>query len=144
MIEVALQLTAGRMLQPATQEDAEKLKAYEPNQVLRAKLIGHKRPRSVQQHRWIFAIFKLTSENSGDPDWDTIDKTKRNVKMMMQFFSEKFVVGGQVYFELRSFSFSEMDQAEADRVYNQAKEICASKLGVKPEVLEAQAKELPF
>lgn len=145
MIEIALQLDQNRKtLYPATQEDAEKLRSYVPNQVFRAKLTGHKRPRSVEQNRWAHAMFQLVAENCYDPQWDSIEKVKRKVKLMMQFFSERFVVGDKVYFELRSFAFSEMDQSEADYWYNQAKEICAKKLGVEPEALEAQAKELPF
>jgi len=144
MIEVALQLTPGRMLQPATPDDLEKLRAYEPNQVLRAKLTGHKRPRSVQQIRWLYAMFTLVADNSNDPEWDTVDKVKRRVKMMMGFFAERFVVEGKVYFELRSFAFSELEQNEATEWFNQARDICAQKLGVDPAVLEAQARELPF
>lgn len=145
MIEIFLSIGKDRrFLFPATQEDAEKLKAYAPNQVVRAKITGHKRPRSVQQNRWAHAMFRLVADNSGDPQWDTIDKVKRKVKLMMEFFSERFVVDGKIYFELRSFAFDQMEQSEADIRYNQAKEICAQKLGVDPETLEAQAKELPF
>lgn len=145
MIEVALQLTQDRRtLIPCTPEDMEKLKAYIPNQVLRAKITGNKRPRSVEQHRWIFGIFQIVASNSGDDGWNTVDKVKRNVKMMMQFFSERFVVGDQVYFELKSFAFDQMPQEEANQVYEKAKEICAWKLGVDPNILEANAKNLPF
>lgn len=145
MIEIALQLSENRKaLYPATPEDAEKLKAYLPNQVMRAKLTGHKRPRSVEQNRWMHAIFRLVADNSGDPQWATLDEVKRKVKLMMGFFSDRFVVHGKVYFELRSFAFDQMEQEEANRYYNEARDICAKKLGIDPEILEAQAKELPF
>ena len=145
MIEIPLQINPGyRSLSVTSQEDLEKLKAYSPNQVLRAKLTGHKRPRSVRQNNWIHAMFKIVSENVEDPNWATPEKVKTMVKMMMGFYEQKFIVKGQVYFQLRSFAFDSMDQAEADKVYNQAKEICAMKLRVDPEILAAQAKELPF
>jgi hypothetical protein len=145
MIEIAVQLhKSRRLLFPVTQEDEEKLRTYEPNQILRAKLTGHQKPRSVQQNRWAHAMFRLVADNSGDPQWSTIEQVKRKVKLMMEFFSERFVVDGKVYFELRSFAFSEMEQDEANKWYNQARDICAQKLGVDPEILEAQAKEVPF
>jgi hypothetical protein len=145
MIEIAAQLSADRKtLYPATPEDADKLKVYVPNQVLRAKITGHKKPRSVQQNRWLFAMFRLVADNSGDPGWSTVEQVKRKVKMMMEFFQERFVVGDKVYFELRSFAFSELEQDEANRWYNEAKQICAQKLGIDPELLEAQAKDVPF
>lgn len=145
MIEVALQLSLDRRsLYPATPEDADKLKSYFGNQIVRAKITGHKKPRSIEQNRWIHALFRLVADNANDPEWDTLEKVKRKVKMMMQFFDARFVVGDKVYFELRSFAFDAMDQDEATRIYNEAKEICAQKLGIAPEMLEAQAKELPF
>ena len=51
------------------------------------------------------------------------------------------VHNNKVYFELRSFAFDRMEQREADIIYNQAKRVCAKKLGVPEEELEANAKE---
>ncbi len=145
MIEIAVQLSENRKtLHPATQEDEEKLRTYEPNQVLRAKLTGHQKPRSVQQLRWLYAMLTLVAQNSSDSEWDTVEKVKRKVKMMMKFFAERFVVNGCVYFELRSFSFGELEQDEATQWFNKARDICAEKLGIDPELLESQARDLPF
>ncbi len=146
MIEIPLQINPGhKSLSVLSQEDREALKAYHPMQILRAKLTGHKRPRSVQQNRWIHAIFRIVAENTEEEDWNTPEKVKRNVKMAMKFFKDDVVVhGNRVFFELRSFAFDRMEQNEADIKYNEAKMICAKKLGVDPETLEAQAQEEPF
>jgi len=142
MIECALQLKDDNVLYPFAEEDRDKLKAYYPNQVLRAKLVGIKRVRSVQQNKWIHAIFRIVANNIEDPDWNTPEKVKRNVKMAMKFFKDDVIVhGNKVFFELRSFAFDEMDQGEADIKYNEAKMICAKKLKVDPEELEAKARE---
>ena len=145
MIEIPLQLNMGhKTLSVTCQEDMEKLKAYSPNQILRAKLTGHRKPRSVQQNRWLHNMFRIVADNTEDHQWNDPKKVKRKIKMMLHFFDERFVVGDKIYFELRSFAFSELEQDEANEVFNQAKEVCAQKLGVEPEILEAQAKELPF
>ena len=145
MIEIDLKLLPGSgTLSVLSQEGIDKLKVFQPNQILRAKIVGHKKPRSVRQNNWLHAMFKMVADNSNDPEWSTVDKVKRRVKMMMGFFAERFVVEGKVYFELRSFAFSELEQDEATEWFNQARDICATKLGVDPAVLEAQAKELPF
>jgi len=89
-------------------------------------------------------VFQLTADNSDDPGWNTLEKVKRNVKMIMKFFDERFIVGDKVYFELRSFAFDQMEHNEANRIFDEAKMICAQKLGVDPEILETQAKALPF
>lgn len=146
MIDIAVQVSSNRKsLSVMSQEDVEALKAYKPNQILKAKLTGCKRPRSIQQNGWIHTIFGIVAENSKDPDWDTPAKVKRNVKMAMKFFKDDVIVqGNKVYFELDSFAFDKMDQNIADIKYNEAKVICAKKLKVDPETLEARAKEESF
>jgi len=145
MITVNLQLGKDRRtLHPATPEDLEKLREYAPNQILKAKLTGHRKPRSVIQNCWIHALFRLVADNSDDPDWSTPEKVKRIVKMKIGYYDARFVVKDSVYFELRSFAFDELGPDEANRVFNECKRVCAEKLGVPEEALEANAKELPF
>ena len=143
MVKLPLQLQPGhKLLSVVSQEGMEALKAFGPNQILSASLKGHRRPRAVLQNRWVHAMFRFVADNANDEDWNTPEKVKRNVKMAMKFFKDEVVVtGNKVFFELRSFAFAKMDQAEADRKFNEAKSICAWKLGVPEEVLEAKAKE---
>jgi hypothetical protein len=123
-------------------EDEEKARAYQINQIVRAKITGHKRPRSVLQNKWVHAMFRHVAANTENPDWDTPEKVKRNVKMAMRFFKDEVIVNGnRVFFELRSFAFDEMEQAEANLKYEEAKNICAKFLGVPAHELEARAVE---
>jgi hypothetical protein len=147
MIQIPLQVMAGhKTLAVLSHEDQQALKAYGVNQIVNAKITGCKRPRSVQQNRYIHAIFRIVADNTDDPDWDTPEKVKRNVKMAIHFYKNEDIIvqGNKVYFMLRSFNFQELDQAEADIVYNAAKLACAKKLKVDPETLEAMAKEEAF
>lgn len=144
MIEIHAQWT-GKMYAPFSIEDRDASKAFKPNQVVTLKVTGTKRPRSVQQNRWAHAIFRIVASNTEDPDWDTPEKVKRNVKMAMKFFKDDVIVhGNKVFFELRSFAFDKMDQNEADVKYEEAKNICAKKLGVKSEALETEAMQESF
>lgn len=141
MKEVILQLD-NKTLRPFSEIDAEALKAFRQYQPIRAKLYGVEKPRSYKQNKWIHSIFKIVAANSNNPDWDTDIKVKRNVKMAMKFFKDEVIVDrNKVYFELRSFAFDKMEQAEADIKYNEAKMICAKHLGVDPETLEAEARK---
>ena len=144
MIYINLQIEPGYRLKPASPEDLESLKEFGVNQIVKARLQGHKKPRSVAQNRWLHAMFKIVADNSEDVEWNTPEKVKRMVKMLMHFFDTRFVVGDKVFFELRSFSFDSLGQDEANRIFNKAKELCAKKLNIDPELLESQAKELPF
>jgi hypothetical protein len=88
-------------------------------------------------------MFKIVAMNTENPDWNTPEKVKRNVKMKMQFFKDEVIVANnKVYFELRSFAFDAMDQDEANIKYEEAKLICADFMKVKPEALEANAQEM--
>jgi len=110
------------------------------NQILQAKIWGSKKPRSLLQNKWIHVIFRIVADNTDDPDWNTPEKVKRNVKMKMKFFEDDVIVeGNKVYFELRSFAFDKMEQNEANIKYDEAKLICAKFLKVSPDELQANA-----
>lgn len=140
MIEIAAQLRPDYTLKPFSQEDLEKLKTYSPNQILQIKAWGTRKARSLNQNRWVHAMFRFVAANTEDPEWDTDVKVKRNVKMAMKFFKDDVIVyKNKVYFELRSFAFDQMEQNEANVRYEEAKNLCAKKIGVDPATLEAEA-----
>jgi len=141
MIECDFQISPDWALFPFSQEDLAELKHYRINQIVRGKLTGTQRERSLQQNKWIHAVFRIVSQNTDGPDWDTPAKVKRNVKMAMKFFKDEVVVhNNKVFFELRSFAFDKMEQPEADLRYEEAKIICAKRIKVDPKDLEAEAK----
>src|SRR6056297_373848 len=106
----------GKALVPTSKEHLDTVMAFPENEFLNVSIKGHRRPRSVQQNKWIHAIFRQVAYNTDDPEWNTPEKVKRNVKLAMKFFKDDVVVqGNKVFFELRSFAFDQMDQHEADR-----------------------------
>jgi hypothetical protein len=111
-----------------------------PKKIKKQNFNGSKaRPKNGLFYQF-HVIFKKTAENSRDPDWQTPEMVKRNVKMAMRFFKDEVIVhGNRVYFELRSFAFHEMEQSEANRVFSHAVEICAAHLGVEPETLKTES-----
>ncbi len=130
-------------IDPFSQEAVDEInKYYKPNQVLKCVLTGTRRPRSVQQHKWAMWMVRQVSLNDNDRKWNTFDRAKKQIKLIMKFFKDEPHVDlntGLVWFELRSFAFDKMEQWEADMVYNDIKLICAKRLGVEPQVLEANA-----
>ena len=142
MIEIFCQLKDGKLI-PASREYADELKAYQHNQIVRCKITGTKKARSVRQHRYAMWMIRFVSESDDDLDWSSFEGAKRQIKMIMRFFKGKPHVDlktGVVWFELASFAFTEMPQMEADRIYNDVKLICAQRLGCDPADLEADAK----
>jgi hypothetical protein len=138
--ELFAQITPDYSLKPVSEADKDALRNFRANQIVKVKVKGTTKSRSVLQNQWIHVIFKKTAENSRDPDWQTPEMVKRNVKMAMRFFKDEVIVhGNRVYFELRSFAFHEMEQSEANRVFSHAVEICAAHLGVEPETLKTES-----
>ena len=130
----------GKVGEPFSQEELDKWNEYSENQLIRAETYGIKKIRSVQQNKWIHAIFRFIAANTENPEWDTPVKVKRNVKMAMKFFKDDVIVhGNKVWFELRSFAFDKMEAGEANVKYEEAKLICAKFLNVDPTTLEAEA-----
>ena len=135
------QKTPAGLLRPFSPENAEKLNSYKTNQILKLVISGTRKQRSIEQNAWIHCIFKMGSENTDDPDLNTLDKFKRAVKMAMKFFEDTvMVIDNKVFFELRSFAFDQMEQDEANMIYEQAKIVSANIMHVDPEELESQAK----
>ena len=139
MQELSAQIR-NKTIVPFSPEDQERLAEFQENQIVTVRVSGVKKHRSIQQNKWIHAIFRIVAMNTDDPEWNTPEKVKRNVKMAMRFFKDDVIVhNNKVYFELRSFAFDRMEQNEANMVYNHAKEICAEKINISPAELEAAA-----
>ena len=125
---------------PVSKEDIDNLESFKDNQILKNKTSGVRKPRSVLQNKWVHAMFRFVAANTEHLDWNTPEKTKRQVKLKMKFFKDDVIVhGNKVYFELRSFAFDEMEPREANIRYEEGKNICAKFLDVDPEILEAEA-----
>ena len=142
MIQISAQIR-GNALFPFSLEDEAELKNYKQHQVVVCKIKGTTRLRSLQQHKWAMWMIRFVSESDDNIKWNTFDGAKKEIKMTMQFFKGQPIVNletGLVWFEFRSFAFDKMSQAEADRVYNEVKFICAQRLGCEPEELESNAK----
>ncbi len=126
---------------PISKEDVDRLNTFKDHQALKNRVSGVQKERSIKQHRWAMWMIRCVSKNDDDPDWNTFDKAKRRIKLAMEFFEEGIIVErGRVYFELKSFSFDEMNQQEANKTYNEIKSFCALRLGCSEEDLEANAK----
>lgn len=129
-----------RHLVPTSLEYDRELSAYKDNQLVSTRIAGTRKARSVQQNKWVHAMFRYVAANTDDHEWNTPEKVKYMVKRVMNFFDVFGVENNQVWFKFRSFRFDEMEHNEANIRYEDAKNICAKKIGVDPEVLEAKAK----
>ena len=143
MIEIATQLLPSGDLSPFSQEDKEALKNYHPNQILKAKVSGIQKERSVIQLRMFWACCRTVAENTEDENWNTPDKVCIQVKIALKFFKAVVVTpDGHIHFDLDSISFANLKQVEANKVFDRSWVILAKKIGIPvDELLENAERE---
>jgi hypothetical protein len=132
MIEIALQLGSDYRLKPPSHEDLEALKAYSPNQILRAKLTGFKKPRSYQQLKLYWACCRAISENLENMTKEDVDF---HVKIKLKHWKNARVVNGVTIIEPGSISFVELNHLEACNFFDRAFPVMAKMIGVSTEEL---------
>lgn len=143
MIEIDLQLQNGKLC-PFSQEATELLRNFKPNQVVRGKISGVKKERSVPQLRMFWACCRTVAENTEDPEWNHPEKVCIQVKHALKFYKSIVVLpDGSVHFELDSISFANLPQCEANQFFDRAWPVMADHIGCTvPELLENAQDEI--
>ena len=140
MKELAVQLRSNALF-PFTEEDKEALSEYKPNQVLKCKLQGVKKPRSLEQLGLFMACAKITAENTDDPNWNTKEKVVEQIKLKVRFIESYMVVEGVIHIKTRSISFANLPHMEACNFFEQGLKEMAGFLQVTVDELVAMAQE---
>ena len=137
MIEVALQWS-GSFFAPFDDEDLSSCKEFKPNQIVRAKISGIKKPRSLLQFRMFHGVLRTCANNARHPNWNTVDKAKFSLKVALHYVDEGVTAvdrHGTVHFSYRSFGYAGLPHMEANRVFERSWPILAKVLGVSVEKL---------
>lgn len=137
MIEIACQKTKPNTLVAFSHEDAEQLKNYAINQVVKAKITGIQKQRSVRQLRLFFACCRAVVENTEDEYWNNVDKVKNQIKVKLQFIdlNKSIVVDDVFHPHYRSISFAELGFMEANNFFDRAFPVLAKKIGITVDEL---------
>ena len=136
MIEIAIQQQKNGLIRPFSPEDAKALKNFKPNQILRAKISGIRKERSVEQNAMLHACIALVSDNASDTNWNTPEKVKIQLKHALHFYKATVVLpNGSIHFELDSFAFKNLSQIDANRVCDRSWPILAKHIGVTVDEL---------
>ena len=132
MIECALQLKDDNILYPFTEEDRDKIREFKRFQVLRAKLYGVKKPRSLEQLALYWVCCKTVADNLEDKTKEQIDF---EVKIALKDIKSFRVVQGITYIEVGSISFANLDHLEACNFFDRAFPVMAKMIGITAEEL---------
>jgi len=132
MIECALQLNDNNILYPFTEEDRGKIREFKKFQVLRAKLYGVKKPRSLEQLALYWVCCKTVADNLEDKTKEQIDF---EVKIALKYIKSFRVVGGVTFIEVGSISFANLPHIESCAFFDRAFPVLAKMIGVTTEEL---------
>ena len=131
MIEISAQIK-GKALYPFSKEDLMRLREYKENQVVRVKITGCKKPRSLKQLRGYWAACKTVSENNESPGWQTKEQVDFQIRVALRFYDPELIIAkpdGSIAFHYRSIAYKNLRHIEACDYFSAAFEIMAKKLG---------------
>jgi len=133
MIEVSLQLQKDNTtLRVISEEDEQRIMEFHPNQILRAKLYGVKKPRSVIQLNLYWALCKVVADNLEGKGKEDIDF---DVKVALKHVKAFRIVNGVTFIEVGSISFANLYHLEACGFFDRAFPVMAKMIGVSTDEL---------
>ncbi len=141
MIEISAQLKNG-ILHPLPM-DAEKVREYHDNQILRCKVSGTEKARSIKQMNTYWACCNEVANNTERKRWDTKNKADFQVRVELDFRDKEYIAvrpDGEIQFRYLSISFANLKHIAACNYFDRAFEVMAKVLGCTVEKLIEMAK----
>lgn len=128
-------------LYPYSHEDHDVLSEFKDNQLLKVKIRGVQKSRSLLQLRLFWSCCRKVAMNTDDENWNTKEKVAEQVKIKCRYIKSYIVVDKTVHIITGSISYKEMSHMKATNFINNAIEEMARFLGVpKNELIEESEK----
>jgi len=120
---------------PNTEDGQSAAKELHENRVVRHRIttMGAEKQRSVIQLNLLMASCQFFADNTENPQWDTKEKVKFQLKVATDFRDPNTVIvspDGQIHFLYRSFSFAELKHMDACRIFERCYDILCHGLGM--------------
>lgn len=120
---------------PNTEEGQAAAKELKLNRIVRHRIttMGAEKQRSVKQLNTLMASCQFFADNTDDPQWNTKDKVKFQLKVATDFRDPNTVIvdpKGEVHFLYRSFSFANLKHMEACRIFERCYDIMCDLIGM--------------
>jgi hypothetical protein len=107
MAKTLMVKTIGGKLEPRFDDGREALMRIKAGAEL---MVEFKQPRSIQHHRWFFALVNLVHAN--DPQSRTVEDLRSQITVAAGHYSHGILPDGTVVAVPKSIAFHKMDQAE--------------------------------
>ena len=142
MIEISAQLTPDYKYAPLPM-DMEKAKEHKPNQIVRLKVYGTEKERSIKQMNTYWACCSEVANNTERKRWNTKNKVDFQLRVELDFRDKEFIAvrpDGEIQFRYLSIAFKNLKHIEACNYFDRAFEVMAKVLGCTVEKLIEMAK----
>ena len=136
MIEISAQLKNG--IPYPLPMDADKLRNYKDNQVVRMRISGVQKPGSVIQMNLYWACCNEVARNMEHKQWDTKNKVDFQCRVEAHLVDPDLIVvkpDGSVHHSYLSIAFKNLPHIMRCKYFDQAFEIMGSVLKCTPEKL---------
>jgi hypothetical protein len=140
MKEISIQVK-DNVLHPFSEDDREILREYKPNQILRCKLSGIQKPRSLIQMRLYWSTCQVVADNTDQVAWNTKAKVDFQCRVKLHFADADTVVvkpDGTIAYKYLSIAFRNLPHIMACNYFDRSFAVMAKFLGVSAEKLIEQ------
>lgn len=142
MIEISAKITQDYKYAPLPM-DIDKAKEHKPNQIVRLKVYGTEKARSVQQMNTYWACCQEVANNTEHPRWNTKKKADFQIRVELDFRDKDYIAvrpDGEIQFRYLSIAFENLKHIEACNYFDRAFECMAKFLKTTVDKLIEMAK----
>lgn len=138
MIEISTQIRPDYSFAPFSQEDLDLAKEYKPNQIVKNKITGVEKPRSLKQLRTYWRCCTTVANNNETPGWQTKKQVDFQCRVELRFYDPELIIAlqdGSIAFHYRSIAIKNLKHIEACGYFDDALAIMAKKIETTVEEL---------
>jgi hypothetical protein len=133
-MDILVVKTINGLLKPAFDEDKENFNKLPKDGYFEIK---YTKLRNIKFHRKFFGLLKIAYENQSD--YRLMEDLRRDLIITSGHYEEVVnFMTGEVYKIAKSISFSNMEETEFSKIYEDVKEVIIKWLGVSNEDLETE------
>lgn len=126
--------TSNGFLKPAYNSDYELFNKIKPNEIIE---IEYRKKRNVRFHRLFFALMNLAYENQ--EAYTLLDVMRKDIIKHAGYYTERVnAITGEITQETNSISFSNMEENEFNKLYEDCKTVISQWLGIDNEIIKEE------
>ena len=126
--------TSNGFLKPAYNSEYNAFSKIKQNEIIE---IEYKKTRNIKFHRLFFALMNLAYENQ--EAYTILDVMRKDIIKHAGYYTERInAITGEITQETNSISFSNMEETEFNKLYEDCKTVICQWLGIDNEMIKEE------